>query len=1280
LQKSALPLTIKKDCMNEITLEQINHLSDIQLSQLLHKVIGLEAVKYKLEDWDRSVPFNITTADAGSDGRIQWNGTPASSKWIKNSFTIFQNKATNLFPRDCGEEILQTPVKGEKTRKLKAQIEKLVSANGCYVLFTNKPIVDHGRDNREKAFRKAIEQAGHANHDTFEILIYDSNDIKDWTNEYIAAVTLVQAFNNIDRPFGFSVWDKWATLHRANENAFQIDDKIETNLKLIRESINSEKVIRVTGHSGLGKTRLVLESFRDNDLTNSVVYYDLEGSENIAELKGYILSHQDTQDGIIVIDNCDVRSHLILSAITKPMGDLKIITVGLDDSNSIQDLKIKIERNEQRLVVKEIVQAKIGKTHQPSDIEYINTISEGYPWMAIRFCNIVLNEGMSELNKIPLNEFIRKLIFGLNPENEIEYDVIRACSVFSAFGFLDDSFRDIINDELKETLKAQMDFIRTTIFDGEITETKFKTICNKFRNEDILEKKGIYYIVKPTVLAINLASNWLINTDSDRIIKIIQELKQVKLEEKFVERLKDLDQIDKAKDIVAELWGANSPFGIAEVLNTSWGSLLFRYVVEVNPIATVRTLEEAFGGKSKEELILIDQGRRNLVWALEKLCFRNETFIPAAKVLYSFAVAENEDWGNNSTNQFKQLFQLFLSGTEANLEKRLKIIKWGLSKNDNDYTKIGVEALGRGLINDNYSRMGGADKQGSGAPLKDYQPNWDEISNYWKECIEILTEIACSEDENSSLAKTKIANSLRTLIRDNELEVLDSVSKIIENTGNLWTEALSNLKLTLTYEKRLSEDIIQRINRLIIDLTPTDIKNQLFLKVTQPEWDTSEKDDEGYYIDKPQLNAESLAEKIVNEDIDLKPFISDLLVGEQRQAVSFGKRIGELASNPSDLINFTLNELRKREKEKQNPEFIGGLLLGTKEKIDSNKVIDELIKDIELQQHVFYFVRLLHPTYENLIKLFSLIDDFGFPINQFQNFRYGRALDKLSNDELIKLCHKISKYSNAGKWTALSLIFMYCYNNQERFIYSIGYLKQIISESNLLINNDNSYRLDGHHWSVTVEKILDENTEKEFAIAISQQLIEFCGEEYFNYSLESYLYKVLSILFERYFYVVWETIGNGIIGDYLNYFHLKNMIGTKNGYMNSTEGIAFMNPDYFEHLIAWCKQHKDVAPQRIANMMPLSVKIMDKETWHPFSRMVIDGFGDDERVLENLSSNMGTFGSIGSSVPYYQTQKTILLELVNHEKEKVQNWAIKMIDYTDRVIRREQLNDEQMYL
>lgn len=1265
---------------NEIDIKHINHLSDIQLSKLLHTLIKLEAEKNNLQNWDGIVPFNITTGDAGSDGRIQWNGIPATTKWLKNKFTIFQNKATDLFPGDCIEEILQTAIAGQP-RKLKTQVEKVVKANGCYILFTNRPIVDNGKDERIRKFREAIQLAGEPNHATFQIFIYDSNSIKNWVNENIGAVTLVQAFNDIHRHQGFVEWDKWEILSRATDNKFQLDDTVNSNISLIQKSINTEKVIRVTGHSGLGKTRLVLESFRGKDTQKSVVYLNLEGSLDITEIKNYILSYQDSQDGIIVIDNCDVKSHMILSGIVKPTGNLKIITIGLDDSNSIQDLKIRIERNKQRTIVKEIVQSKIGSTHQPSDIEYISTISEGYPWMAIRFCDVVLKQGMSELSKIPIDQFIPRLIFGSRPEDEIERGIIRACSVFSAFGFLDDSFRDVINTDLKDSLKAQMNFIRTRIYDGAITETKFKETCTKFLNDDIIERRGTYYIVKPTILAINLAADWLLHTDSERIIQIIQDLKQVKLEEKFVDRLKDLDQIDKAKDIVAELWGPNSPFGLAEVLNTSWGSLLFRYVVEVNPVATVKALETSFGKMPKEEILKIDEGRRNLVWALEKLCFRKETFNSAAKILYSFAVSENETCGNNSTNQFRQLFQLFLSGTEASLKDRLEVIKWGLSKNDDDYTQIGIQAMGRGLINDHYTRMGGAEKQGSSVPLQDYYPNWKEITEYWNEIISILTDIAISKSPHSELSQEKIANSIRSLIRDHESKiVIESIKKIIGVRGNLWTEALNNLKMTLGFEKHLPKDIVDEINLLIVELTPTDTKNQLLLKVTKPEWDTYEKDDKGHYIDKPKINAETFAQKLLNEKISWIEYISDLLQGEQRQAFAFGSKIGELIAEKEQLIDTSIEALRNIKKENQNSELIAGILFGSKNKELSEKTIDRLIATDEIRQHAFYLTRVIGSNYSDIEKLFSLVDKYGFSINLFQNFQYGRALDILTNDEVLQLCDRISQYGNSGKWTALSLLYMFCYNSDDKWRQNKDFFKKLIGSGNMTIDNDETGRMESYHWSDAVIKILAIDNDSEFAITITKQIIDFCSQMHFNYSFDTYISNTILHLFEKYFDATWEYFGQGIIGDYMTFYHLEHMIGTRNGYLGGREGIIFQNPEHYQTILAWCRQHPNIAPERIAHMMPLSANENDEIKWHPFSKAIIDEFGDNEKLISQLSSNMGTFGTVGSSVPYFQTQKKLLEELINHPIQRVRDWASGMLEYTEKTIKRERLDDEERYL
>ena len=762
------------------------------------------------------------------------------------------------------------------------------------------------------------------------------------------------------------------------------------------------------------------------------------------------------------------------------------------------------------------------------------------------------------------------------------------------------------------------------------------------------------------------------------ISQIIQDLKQVKLEEKFVDRLKDLDQIDKAKDIVSELWGPNSSFSSAEVLNTSWGSLLFRYVVEVNPIATSKALEFSFGKMSKEEILKIDEGRRNLVWALEKLCFRKETFNVSAKILYSFAVSENETWGNNATNQFRQLFQLFLSGTQATLTERLEILKWGLSKNDDDYTLLAIQSMGRGLINDHYTRMGGAEKQGSGAPLQDNSPTWIEMREYWKTIISILTEIACTNNSHSTLAQEIIANSIRSLLKDYENRILiDSIREIIKFRGNLWTKALNNLKMTLGFEKHLPKDIVDEIKSLIDELTPTDTKNQLLLKVSKPEWDSYENDEEGNYIDKPKINAEAFAKKLIEEKTPWTPHIKDLLQGEQRQVFNFGNKIGELSQEKEKLIDIAIQALKEIKKEEQNSELIAGMLYGANNNELSTKIIDRFITDSELSQHAFYLTRVVNANYKGIEKLFVLIDDYNYSITQFQNFQYGRALDKLSNDEVLLLCERICKYESIGKWTALSLLYMFCYDNEEKWKLNREFLKSLIGSSNMTIQNDKAFRIESYHWADTISKLLRKENDVEFAITITKQVVEFCSNANFNYSFDISIAQVIVILLDKYFDSTWEYIGGGLIGDYITFINLVNIIGGRNGNLGEREGLAFRNSEHNKMILEWCRKNPEIAPGRIARMMPLG-DINDN--WHPFSKAIIDEFGDNEKVIDELSANMGTFGTVGSRIPYFNTQKKLLQELASHHIPKVKEWAISKLEYTEKIMKRERLEDEERFL
>lgn len=1267
--------------INQIEIEHIERLNDVQLTKLLHNLLQIELVTNGL-DGKAFVPFNITTGDGGDDGRIQWTGIKQNTNWLKAQFCLFQNKATKLDPAQCYEEMLVSKKEGED-RKLKPMIQQLVQNDGCYVLFINKDLNTKLKNDRIVEFRRAIKDAGFQNQDILKIEIYDTNSIKDWVNENIGTVTLVQEFNGITRP-GFRLWEQWEKTLEGAKTPYKRNGIINQHIQNIYDSLEQNKPIRIIGHSGLGKTRLALETFRDNTvdpkaevLQKQLVYFEIGVNGSLQDLSNYILNHTN-QEGILVVDSCDEEAHKVLSGLVNSMGKLNLISIDIA-STTYEETSFKLNRDDQRDIVKGIIDEKLSVSHSQNDRDYLNNICEGYPWMAVKFCDSIQKNGIADFSSNLPKDFIKRLLFNRNDEEKVEYNVIRACSVFSTFGFLDDELQLILNSEHKESLKKQMDFIRTNIYDGDISESNFYQICQKYKGEDIIERRGTQYIVKPTILAINLASDWLLNTPPDKIISILEALKGDVLSTKFVERLKDLDQLDKAQNIVHELWGPNSPFGSAEVLNSEWGSLLFRYVVEVNPLSTAKALRSSFGNFSKEEIENIKTGRRNLVRALEKLCFRKATFPISAKILFSFAVSENETYGNNSENQFYQLFQMFLSGTEANLKDRIDVIRWGLEKNDNDYNRVAINALGRGILNGHYTRMGGAEKQGSRAPLKDYNPNWDEIYTYWDESISILKDFACNINPNTELAKGKLRKAFRTLIRDGKVDmVISTVKQIFNSTDSNWLDGVNTLKQTLGFEN-LSQEVTHKIKTLISEITPTDVKSLLHSKVTRPEWNSYEKDEMGHYIDKSKLNAEAFAKTLIDNKIDWLIHLPELLSGEQRQAFNFGKKFGELTDNKDEFLTMAFDAFNKVTEESRNIELIGGFINGCDDEGIKKRAIEITLGEKSYNQFSFDLTRVINPELKDLKQLFKVVDELNLTISFFKNFQYGRVLDNLKTEEVLDLCDEISNYGKEGLWTSLALVYMYCHGDTDKWDQCIEFIKKLIAKDNMIIELSDVINLDVYHWSDSVEKILKSSNDIEFSKIITAQIIEFCSEPHFNYSFDTYLKNTLKFLLDNYYESVWELIGNGLIGNYFTYFHLKNMLGTINGNWGF-QGHLFENTALNEKILQWVRVNNEVAPIRIANMMPIESSKSETIEWHPFSKTIIDEYGEMDRVLKEISTNMGTFGLTGSFVPYYKNQKLLLEKLLDHPITKVREWAENMIEYTNRCIKREELDDEEEYL
>ena len=1281
------------DHINKIEPKDIQRLDPEQLVELLHILLNSEVLNnLPITDTYISVPRPITMKDGGEDARVQFDlpkDFKLDSKWIKEPYTCFQSKAKNMELAECYNEFINIEVQGKgksrtQIKRLKKRVEEVFDANGEYVLFTTDAYNDQMIIDRIQKMREAITDSGKSYSSTAKIKIVDANQIANWVNEYIGSVTYAQFCLKINRPVEFRTWGEWDRDFQAQKKyEFKVPKYLAELKSQLFQLINKNKVVRILGKSGIGKTRFLLELFnpgkssnQKNPNTDLVVYIDLAISKDEVVTK-FLLSHRDIK-GILIVDNCSELFHRAFSGLIQAYGNLTLITIDYD-LRTQEKSTIYIEREKQFETVRAICVSKF-QGWSPEVIEKIITASEGFPEMiGIIESAFSGGSGKGVYEDIP-PDFIIRYLFGRDEKNLDEYELLKACSLFTHFKFYDDHFEEALTNDEKESIKKQEKLICQTISKKKFDINNFYGFCVKYRDQKkLLEQRGLNLKVIPEPIAATLAAEWWLETSLDHIKTIALEISEAELLTSLCDRLSDLDQLSKARDIVAKLWDPSSPFTSAEALNTELGSRLFRSVVEVNPRATCSTLFEVLGKQSKEELLKIGPGRRNLVWALEKLCFRKETFSAAAKILYAFAVSESENYANNATGQFTQLFQFRLPGTEADYNERLQIIDYGLTKEDDDYTRLAIYAMSRGLQMHGLSRMGGAEEQGSGIPLQDFRPKTDEeVKNYFTELYDRLISIANKYPKFADLIKEKIARHIRDSIEYFGISFVKRfIEKLLEIDDSTWYQMIHSLRIVVKHSG-LSEYEVNIINELLELLQPKDIAGQIQTLVSKPDWD-QDKIDENTFVNKAEARAANFAEQLIKNKVDIIPYLDNLVRDEQRQGLSFGKRFGELWDDKKSIIVEIIKATKRQPRGDQNFEFLSGLLSNFEDE-ERRRIIYTLLEDKSINSNSIYIARRYFKTKGDLTKIISLFKNGILNVNQMKAMSYVTYEPEFSFDELVEICKIIYSNSEEGKWVAVDMLGHYCYQDKEKFLEIKDILKEFVFGFNYFASSTRTDVLDDYTFSKLVQGLLKYDSSSELVELLSTQILEYFRIKRPAFS-DMYVNEISRVLIQKYFPIFWKEIAKGILEKGVAYFNIQHVLGSRQGNFKTFEKKGALFEGDNNLILEWCKQNKPIGPIKIAYLMPINVKGEDEKIeWYPFTLMMIDEFGGDKNFLEAIENNMRSFGWTGSTVPYYQSLKTLMEKLLNHKIQTVQDWAKDMIKRLDLTIKRESIDEEERYL
>jgi len=291
--------------------------------------------------------------------------------------------------------------------------------------------------------------------------------------------------------------------------------------------------------------------------------------------------------------------------------------------------------------------------------------------------------------------------------------------------------------------------------------------------------RGHFLEVIPRSMASDLAME-LARHKHGEVMQLFLELNRASSRLRLVERLRDF------KELWANAW--SSPSGWCPDIDTlKVNSRFLREIVHAAPEDAGRKLAQLLAALSREELLdFHGEVRRDVVWMIDHLAFREEAFRYAARIALLLADAENEKWANNATGLFFEMFNVLQPQIQTDPISRLGVLKELLqtSANSNQRSLI-LRAAARAADGTHFMVRQDVEPVFSRTPEL---WSWDSFQQFGVGVIELLLAIANGSDPGEKREAThELIRGMYRLaailnIPESSLTALEQVAKFPDLT------------------------------------------------------------------------------------------------------------------------------------------------------------------------------------------------------------------------------------------------------------------------------------------------------------------------------------------------------------------------------------------------------------------------------------------------------------------------------------------------------------------
>ena len=1269
------------ETISTVKNEDLARLDQKEAVDFFRKLLWAEARRLGIEISKINVSSEINAPDGRVDATVDEAQIATGCGIIKPGKTCYQIKSGKTF-KPLQESEIRKELFGTKTlerQHLGESIRACLDVGGTYVLVcTGIDLVDSKHRDARNHIRDYLKQCGYSHP---KVKVWSQNNLIGFLDSFPSLALHVNGRGGAV----FQTHNSWSQDEdmRVQFVRGQLQDEL---IAIIQNELrrNDDTVhVRVLGEAGIGKTKLVLEATKSEDLRPLVIYCSASQFRD-SDLMNKLLREDNDFSAVLVIDECNPESRSYIWNKLKHRGPrIKLISI-YKDYDPISDIGIS-ECEILRLDSEQI--SEIIQHHRVPKIQadrYANFCS-GSPKMAHHVGKILFHFSGDPSQLLTDDYFYKSFYIDFGRENPDSLEVqqrelvLQYIALFKQFGFE----RSVVTDA-----RAIVEKVKTA---GEqISWIRFQKIVDNLKKRKILQGDFTLYIT-PKALHLKLWTEWWRMYGNPFDLEEFTQGLTPELVEWFYEMFRYAAESEAALRIVKDLFGPNGPFRDDENLKTRLGSRFFLALTEADPKSALRCLERTIGNWDRETLLQFTEGRRNVVWALEKIAVWRKLFVDAARLLLALGEAENEGFSNNASGVFARLFSPApgrVAPTEASPAERFPILKEAFGSGSKERRGLALRACNAALQSGSFSRIGSVEYQGLRQEPELWIPKYDELGDAYRHVWKLLEEQLerLPEDERKEGVEVLLGHADELgRIPDLGNMVVETVETIVQKRYVSEKQLIETISKILYYDapygdNGLSAEIRQRLEQLRDELVGSDFHSmmQRYVGMDLLEY---EFDEDRNPVDQAQPQIEELAQQTVENHRLLQSELHWLVTTEAKKGYHFGHELGKIDDGFALLPR--LLDAQRNAGDNASVYFLGGYFraIFDRDVAQWEEQLDALIDDATLNVAIPDLTHRSGLTDRAGLRLLNLATSGIIGINHFRIFVYGKAIESLSDEVFTKWIGFLLSFTDKSAVSiAVGLHHRYYIFRKSKPTLPRDLTFRLLSHPSLFEESD-AHKFDDkieYDWTEIGKTFLNRYPEK--SLELVEPMLSHFGEDGAIVGVYSQTCSVLDQITEQYPAEVWKHVSK-LLEDRTHSARTDSLErwlreGSALAREERKGALALIPPEKI-----WKWVDEDIENRAWYLAYRLVPKTLSTEEWRTsLVREVLIRYGGQEDVRRTLSSNYLTEGWWGPGSLHYKEKQQKLLHLKDEEdNENVKRWIDEFVEELEGYIEYEKIDEERRF-